>query len=69
MTVKEAVNVLKYAKEINISWNGSSIPFDKDDMLMMDAYGRYKVEYINADEENNYEIGIAMRPVKEGECA
>lgn len=67
MTVKEAVSVLKYAKDISISWNGSSVPFDSSDMLMMDAYGRYKVEYINADEQA-YEIGIAMRPIREGDA-
>ena len=69
MTVKEAVNVLKFAKEIRIAWNGNAIPFNKDDMLMMDAYGSYKVDSINADDEKNFEIEIAMRPVKEGECA
>lgn len=67
MTVKEAVSVLKYAKEIRIAWNGNAIPFNKDDMLMMDAYGRYKVESINGDEDKVFEIEIAMRPVKEGE--
>lgn len=65
MNVREAVKVLKRAKEIKIGWNGNAIDFDKDDLLMMDAYGGYTVDEIAACEEV-YEINIAMRPVKEG---
>lgn len=68
MTVKEAVSVLRKAKDIRIGWNGNSIAFDRNDMLMMDAYGDYIVEEIIGD-GNPYEIGIAMRPIKAGECA
>lgn len=65
MNVKQAVSVLKRAKEINLCWNGTAIPFDKDDLLMMDAYGAYLVDEIAAHDEV-YEINIAMRPVKGG---
>lgn len=64
MNVKDAVKVLKRAKEIRICWNGNAIPFDKDDLLMMDAYGRYVVDEIAANGDI-YEINIAMKPVKE----
>ena len=68
MTVKEAVSVLKSAKEIKLSWNGGTIPFWKDDRLQMDAFGNYVVDEIVAlnDPEDFYEIIIAMMPVKEG---
>lgn len=65
MNVKEAVKLLKRAKEVMIVWNGNAIPFDKDDLLMMDAYGNYAVDEIAATDDV-YEVVIAMRPVKEG---
>lgn len=66
MNVREAVSVLKRAKEIMLAWCGNSIPFDKDDLLMMDAYGKYIVDEIAATEDGIYEIVIAVHPVKEG---
>jgi hypothetical protein len=65
MNVKQAVSVLKRAKKINLCWNGNAIPFDKDDLLMMDAYGAYLVDEIAANDDI-YEINIALRPVKGG---
>lgn len=66
MTVKDAVGVLKSAKEIRIAWSGFSIPICKDDPLQMDAFGNYVVDSIEAVAavENSYEIIIAMVPVK-----
>lgn len=66
MNVREAVKTLKRAKAINLVWCGNVIQFDKDDMLMMDAYGQYAVDEIAATEDGNYEVVVAMRPVKEG---
>lgn len=71
MTVKEVVKVLKTAQTIAICWDGSSFKFSKDNVLMMDAYGDYVVDNIQAvgeDKEGYYEVSIAMRPVKAGEC-
>ena len=65
MNVREAVSVLKKAKQIMLAWCGNSIPFDKDDLLMMDAYGKYIVDEIAAHDDI-YEITIAVQPVKEG---
>ncbi len=65
MNVREAVSVLKKAKQIMLAWSGNTIPFDKDDLLMMDAYGKYIVDEIVAT-DGIYEINIAVQPVKEG---
>ncbi len=69
MTVRDAVAVLTDAKTLYIGWNGSITDFDKEDELMMDAYGKYKVSRINAvpskDDESAYEIDIAACPIKE----
>lgn len=68
MTVKEAISVLKRAKEIRISWNGSSHPICKDDPLQLDAFGNYVVDEIESwpDMDGVYDIVIAMTPVKVG---
>lgn len=70
MTVKEACSVLKYAKTIALGWGDSAVPFDKDNMLMMEAYGNFLVDsiraYDDAPGEDYYEINIAVRPVKAG---
>ncbi len=69
MSVKEVVRVLKNAKTIALCWDGSSIFISKDNVLMMDAYGDYLVDNIEAvgGEEGFYQVTIAMRPVKVGE--
>lgn len=70
MTVKDAVKVLKSAKEIRLCWGNGSIPgFRPDDPLPLDAFGKYVVDEIMAIsvEPEAYEITVAMRPVKEGE--
>ena len=67
MTVRDAVNVLKCAKTIALGYGDNSVPFSKDDPLMMDAYGAYKVDAIAAvGELDYYEIVIAMQPIREG---
>ena len=66
MNVREAARLLKRAKEVKIVWNGNAVDLDKDDMLMMDAYGNYAVDEIATIEEGCVELIIAMRPVKEG---
>lgn len=68
MTVKEAVSVLADAKELYICWDGNLTHFNKDDALMMDAYGCYKVRHIciaGDSMDHAYEIGIAANPVRE----
>lgn len=65
MTVKDVVKALKTAKKIVLGYGGNAVPFDKDDMLMMDAYGSYVVDEIRADDDGYYELNIAMRPIKD----
>lgn len=64
MTVKDAIKVLKHAKNITLAYSANAIIFDINDALMMDAYGDYVVDEIRANEEEHFEISIAMRPVK-----
>lgn len=66
MNVKEATKLLRRAKEVMIVYNGSAVTLDRDDVLMMDAYGNYAVDEIVATGEEFVELIIAMRPVKEG---
>lgn len=65
MNIKETANVLKKAKSIRLVWNGNAIHFDRNDMLMMDAYGKYMVDEIHSVDEEQYEIVVAMHPVRE----
>lgn len=68
MTVKDAVKVLKGAKEIKLWWGDCVLPnFRADDPLQMDAFGKYVVDEIMAIsvEPDVYAITVAMRPVKE----
>ena len=67
MTVKDAIGVLKKAKALYICWGGNAIPIYADDPLMVDAYGKYLVDGIEAADAGRYEISIVARPVKEGE--
>lgn len=64
MTVKDAVKVLKHAKKIVLGYGANAVPFDRNDALMMDAYGDYLVDEIRADDGGYYEINIAMKPLK-----
>jgi len=68
MTVKEAVNVLKRAQKIVLGYGANAVPFDRDDSLMMDAYGGYLVDEIRTDDGAYFEINICMRPIKAGEA-
>lgn len=72
MTVKDAVKVLKRATKIQLIWAGDSLEFNKENALMMAAYGNYVVDEITmgypgeSGEEENYEITVAMQPMKVG---
>ena len=68
MTVNEVVKVLKHAKKIVLGYGANAVPFDRNDALMMDAYGGYLVDEIRAEGDGYYEVNIAMRPVRAGEA-
>lgn len=67
MTVKEIVSVLKTAKTIVIGYGANAVTFDKNDPLVLDAYGNYLVDSVSASDEEYYEVNICMRPVKVGD--
>ena len=67
MTVKEAISVLKDAKQIVLGYGSDSIPFNMHNPISLDAFGSYVVEKINCDADEYYEINILMQPVKVGE--
>jgi hypothetical protein len=66
MTVKDVIAVLKTAEKIVLGYGANAVPFDKDDLLMVDAYGKYLVDEIRTDDGKYYEVNIAMMPVKVG---
>lgn len=66
MTVKKIVNALQDAKVIRLGYNGTSHEFDPTNSLLMQAFGDYVVSQIYCD-NHQYELSLAMRPVKEGE--
>lgn len=65
MTVKQALSVLADVKEVRLGYDSTTVPFDYEDKVMVDAFGRYAVEAIYAIGEDRFEIDIAMRPVVE----
>lgn len=73
MTVREVTSVLRYAKTISLVWDDFQHQYNPLDNVMVNAFGDYKVSFINAYCPNpdtgtceDYEIGIAVRPIKEG---
>lgn len=69
MTVREVVSLLKTAKTITLGYGASAVPFDKLDMLQMDAYGDYIVHSIECTGDGYYEVNVLMRPVLGGGAA
>ena len=68
MTVKEAVSVLTDAKVIDLVYGASSVKYDKNDPFMLDACGNFVVAELFGFGEGVYELAIALRPVRAGEC-
>lgn len=64
MNVKAIIGLLKDAKKIMLGYGASAVPFDKNDMLQMSAYGDYAVESIEGGGDGYYEVNIRMTPVK-----
>ena len=65
MSVKEVISLLKSARKFTITYGENYAEFFSDDPMMIEAFGKYEVDYIRALEDafGHYEIGIAMRPV------
>lgn len=66
MTVREVAKVLKTAKATMLGYGGNAVAFDKDDALMVDAFGRYVVDEVKCAGDDCYEVNIVMIPMKEG---
>lgn len=67
MTVREAVEIMTDAESFVLSWDGCVIPYNKNDELLCEAFGLYKVKGINRGGlPNSYELQIAAKPIKEG---
>ena len=67
MTVKDAVNILPDDGNIDIVYSSIAMPLDKKDPLMLDAYGDYLIDKIQAFhlcDQIHYELNIVLRPVK-----
>jgi hypothetical protein len=69
MTVSEVVKVLKNAKSIRLSWNGTLHEFDLYDSVIIDAFGSNIVAALYANGEDQFEIELAVRPLKRGDPA
>jgi hypothetical protein len=69
MTVKEVVKVLKNAQKITIGYGANVIPCNVQDPLVLSAFGDYVIDSICAIGEDEYEIDLAISPVKEVEHA
>lgn len=67
MTVRKICKALKDAKKINLAHNGVAHPFDWNDSVMMEAFGDYIVSEIRGGEKGDYELTLAMRPIRESE--
>lgn len=66
MTVRKVVSALKTAKNIMLVYGANSVSFDKSDTFAVEAYGDYLIDEIVSVGKGDYELIIAMRPVKAG---
>ena len=66
MNVKEAISVLKQAKQITLIYGDNSVEFFRNDALAVEAFGKYVVNEVYAlstGDGHHYEIDVLMRPV------
>lgn len=64
MTVKNITEALKDATKISLAFDGLAHSLDFHSSVMMEAFGSYVVSGIRGGEHGEYELEIAMRPVK-----
>lgn len=63
MTVKEVLTLFTELKEVRLGYDAFSTRFDHTDRVMVDAFGKYLVDHVNAIGEDRIEIYIVTRPV------
>lgn len=68
MTIKDAIRVLPDGSNIRIAYADISIDFERKDPLMLDAYGDYVIDELNAfpvtRDKVLFELVVAFRPIK-----
>ena len=67
MTVKDAIRVLPDDEKVQIAYAGIAYNLNKQDPLMLDAYGDYLIDRLQAFEiggKIEYELVLALRPMK-----
>ena len=64
ITVKMLLPLLKDAKTVRIAWAGWSKDLDIKDLLALDAYGSYVVDKVSSLHSLEYELNIALQPIK-----
>lgn len=69
MTVRDAVKVLKQAKKITLGYGANVVMCDVSDPLVLDAFADYVVDEIYGAGDDEYEINIAVAPLREGKHA
>ena len=67
MTVKEAVRLLPDNEKVKITYSGNAYELDRRDPMMLDAYGDYLIDGLQAFPNGDfveYELIIALRPIR-----
>lgn len=71
MTVRETVKFIPQADVLKLVFDGTTYPFDPDNIFLMSAFGDFDVSKVDttfsADPaEKAYELIIACKPLKNG---
>lgn len=64
MMVKQVITLLKDAEGISVGLGDQAIRINQHDSLMLDVFGDYVVDGIFTDDGKEYELSIAMKPIK-----
>lgn len=64
ISLADVFALLKSAKKVNVSWNGSTHDLDLSDPVVLAAFGEYAVSGLYAVSEDAFEIALEVRPVK-----
>lgn len=67
VTIRDLVPLLKCAKQVSIGWAATSRAFDVNDPFYVELYGDYVCCDIFSAGEGQFELDIAVHPVKANE--
>lgn len=68
LTVKEVLGMLFDPEKVDLECSGSLVSFNFQNEFEVEVYRDYFVKYINATGEKEYELGLAVRPLKRGDA-